>query len=245
MAPVASVIVPVYGTVHLAERAIQSVRRHSPRTVEVVLVDDATPAQHARPLYGLADVAVVNHLNQGYGTSSNRGARVASGDILIMLNSDCEVTDGWFEPLVAALDVAGVAGPKLVYPDGKVQHAGVKVFKDRGVLTAINIGRGSPDDGRHDTPADVDAVTGACLAVHRDVWDLCGGYSDAYRNGYEDVDLCLTVQASGFRVRYEPASLVVHHESASGAERWQYVDRNVTALQNRWGARWPLTASTS
>jgi GT2 family glycosyltransferase len=80
----------------------------------------------------------------------------------------------------------------------------------------------------------VEAVTGACLAVRRDVFFKHGGFDVGYRNGYEDVDFCLTVRAAGGRIVYDPMSVVTHVESASGPARWAHFRGNVARLQERW-----------
>lgn len=72
------------------------------------------------------------------------------------------------------------------------------------------------------------------MAVRRDVFFRHGGFDEEYWNGYEDVDFCLTVRRAGGTVRFEPASVVTHHESASGPARWAGVHRNIRRLQEKW-----------
>lgn len=150
--------------------------------------------------------------------------------MLVFLNVDTEPQPGWLPPLVHALSMPGVgiAGSRLVYPDGRLQHAGVDVHRPGG--------RPVPANRQTEREAeDVEAVTAACMAVRRRAFDLAGGFDEGYWNGAEDVDLCLTVRSLGMRVRYEPASVVVHHESATGPERWAAVGANLDRLARRWG----------
>jgi GT2 family glycosyltransferase len=88
--------------------------------------------------------------------------------------------------------------------------------------------------GDHPHSEQVDAVTGACLAIRRTDFEMLGGFDECYWNGYEDVDLCLTARAYGGTVVYEPASVVIHHESQSGPERWTGVAANVARLRDKW-----------
>ena len=234
-----SIVVPAFNRAELTERCYRSLRKHTDGA-EVVLVDNAS-TDGTRDLHGLFDTVVWNRRNLGFGRACNQGAAVSSGQTFVFLNNDTEVTYRWLEPLVQAAERWGIAGPKLVYPDGRIQHAGVRLYRDgNGVLTAENIGRGEPDEG-FDDPATVDAVTGACLAVRRDVFAVCGGFDLGYWNGYEDVDLCLTATSKDWMCRYVPASKVVHLESESGPQRWTRVNENVRRLQEKWGERWPLS----
>lgn len=192
--------------------------------VEVVVVDNGTG-------HGVdADQVIRNPDNLGFAAACNQGAEVASGELVVFLNNDCEVQGGWLEPLVENIEAgAGIAGSLLVHPDGSVAHAGVAFHRTPdGTLVATN------RTGEH-AQSSVDAVTGACLAIRKDLFFRLGGFDEGYMNGYEDVDLCLQARRAGWTVMYDPASVVVHHESASGPARWTHVRQNVARLQERWG----------
>lgn len=235
-------IVPAYNRADLTEQCLLSLRDLD--DVEIVLVDngstDRTPA-----LYSLADEVVRFRHNEGFAKGCNAGADRAHRDLLVFLNNDTIPQAGWLEPLVDTLDTVACAGSLLVYPDGTVQHAGVRLQEVNGVLTAFNIGRGQPLTPDLLEPRDVDAVTGACMAVRAKAFWHAQGFDERYWNGYEDVDLCLKLRDRGYRIRYVPQSRVVHLESESGPERWTAVQANVARLQERWGDRWQQIAATS
>jgi GT2 family glycosyltransferase len=170
-----------------------------------------------------------NAVNRGFAVGCNQGAAAAVSDQVVFLNNDTEVHAGWLPPLLEAMteDVAAV-GSLLVYPDGGVQHGGIRLHRDhRGVLVAENI----HEEGNR---RDVEAVTGACMLVDRARFWAAGGFDTGFINGYEDVDLCLSFRQIGWRIVYQPASIVMHRESASGRERWAYVSDNVARLQVKW-----------
>jgi GT2 family glycosyltransferase len=182
-------------------------------------------------------------VNEGlpFAEHCNIGAEYVHGDILLFLNDDTEPAEGWLEPIIEAFDdpSVGIVGSRLIYPDGRVQHAGVFLAEPNGILTAYNV--------LEDLPSrNVEAVTGACLAIRRDLFAELGGFDEGFVNGYEDVDLCLRVRRDGWQVRYVAESTVVHHESQSGAARWTHVHQNIERLQERWADRWqslPLLSS--
>lgn len=195
------------------------------------------PTIHAQPLLLVRCVATVRAttgidptiVDGGtFAENCNQGA--TGPGPYVFLNDDTEPAAGWFTPLVDALNdpTIGIAGSRLLYPDGRIQHGGIG-FRDRGGLEAFNI--------IDDLPTrDVPAVTGACLAIRADVFHELGGFNTEYRNGYEDVDLCLRAAEAGYRIRYVAESTVVHHESQSGPARWAHAQDNIALLQTRWSS---------
>ncbi len=165
-----------------------------------------------------------------FAENCNAGAFNATGDIYVFLNDDCLPTPGWLEPLEYQFgyEDVGIAGSMLRSPKSMdLLHAGVMFTHPGGVLTAVNIT--DPQES-----GDVDAVTGACLAIRASLFHECEGFDTGFVNGYEDVDLCLRVKAGGWRIRYCAESILLHHESASGEARWTHVAQNIQRLQDLW-----------
>ncbi len=165
-----------------------------------------------------------------FAVNCNEGARLATTGTVIFLNDDTETQPGWYQPLLKALETHTVAGSRLTYPDGRIQHAGIGFTWDGATLHGINLTEDGPS-------REVDAVTGACLAIRRDKFLTLGGFDTGYRNGNEDVDLCLRIRATGGTVWYCADSHVVHHESASGPARWAHTAENVARLNELWTTR--------
>jgi GT2 family glycosyltransferase len=179
---------------------------------------------------------------------NNEGARLARGEILVLLNNDVEVIDpGWLDEMVglASRSEIGCVGAKLYYPDGTIQHAGVVTGPGGGAghghKHASREAKGYLD--RLVTVTNVSAVTGACLAVGSDVYRAVGGLDECnFAVAFNDIDLCLKVAAGGYRNVWTPFAEMIHHESVSrgkdltseGARRFA---REVTALQQRWSVR--------
>lgn len=220
-----SVIIPCWNRFDLTTACLRSIAASEP-VHEVVLVDNGSTDATA-----CLDATVRNTENLGFARACNQGAAAATGDALFFLNNDTLVHPGWTR-IAAHLrdDQVGCVGPKLVYPNGEIQHAGVGVdFTRPPGLEAFNLMTDWTDK-----PAEVDAVTGACLAIRRATFDTLGGFDESYWNGYEDVDLCLSALAAGLSNIYEPRATVTHLESQSGAERWTAVRENVVRLRQKW-----------
>lgn len=170
--------------------------------------------------------------NLGFAKGANRGAEEADSELLLFLNNDATLAENWrvmLEPF--SDDRVGIVGCRIVYPDGRLQHAGVRLFYDgHGILTAQNINVEQP-------AGEVMAVTGACMAVRRECFDELGGFDEGFKNGYEDVDLCLRAKKAGWKVWYTPDTTTTHIEAASGPERWKHVQHNIERLHKRWAKR--------
>lgn len=171
---------------------------------------------------------------------NNAAAEGARGDVLLFLNNDIEARrPGWLAALTAQAlrpDV-GVVGARLLYPGGRVQHAGV-VLGLGGA--AGHVLAGLPGDrpgylGMAVLTRDCSAVTGACLATRREVFEAMEGFDEDLGLDVNDIDYCLRARELGLAVLYEPQAELVHHESPSRGtsgspkdqlrflERWQDV----------------------
>ena len=150
----------------------------------------------------------------------NLGARHARGEVFIFLNNDTEALDpAWLDELVgwAERPEVGVVGAKLLRPDGTIQHAGI-------IIGLAGHGSHVFDGGREhlygpfgstEWYRNYQAVTGACMALRRSVFEQLGGFDEMYQVGYGDIDLCLRAAQAGYRVIYNPFARLLHHEGAT------------------------------
>ncbi|MEZ5065808.1 MAG: glycosyltransferase [bacterium] len=246
--PRVSIVIPLYGRAELTEKCLESLAANTPEgSFEVILVDNASPDSTPELLACLdGNVKIVrNEKNLGFATACNQGAALASTPNLLFLNNDTEAHAGWLEPLLETLDdpTVGVVGAKLLFPDGQVQHAGVALLsRETSVpLVAFHLHYGLPADAREVNVAqEVPVVTGACLLIRRELFESIDGFDTFFWNGYEDVDLCLKAGTSGARVVYQPASVLTHHESMSGPERFSRAGENERLLSSRWTGKVPV-----
>ncbi|MDT8449751.1 MAG: glycosyltransferase, partial [Wenzhouxiangellaceae bacterium] len=249
--PVASIVVPVFNQLHFTAGCLASLASVETRTgFEVIVVDDASGDGTPDWLAQCDGVRVVrNEENLGFIGSCNRGAAAARARFLVFLNNDTCATDGWLDALVETFDRypdAGVVGARLVSRDGTLQEAGGIVFRD---ASGWNYGRGDdPDRPEYRFVSEADYVSGACLAIARELFESLGGFDDHFAPAYyEDTDLCFRVREHGRKVLYQPDSTVVHFEGgtsgtdeAAGEKRFQAVNR--VRFRERWAdelARFP------
>ena len=191
-------------------------------------------------LHDLPMKLVVMNRNGGYARACNAGARFARGTVLVMLNSDvvpCE--PGWLQLLARPLleqRKLGAIGPKLIFEDGSLQHAGLYFGRDqRDIWLNHHFYKGMP--GRY-PPAQVartvPGVTGACLVTRRETYERVDGFTEDYVIGdYEDSDLCLKIRRLGLQIAYEPAACLYHFERRSIRRSQDYM-RGVASQYNSW-----------
>jgi GT2 family glycosyltransferase/glycosyltransferase involved in cell wall biosynthesis len=243
--PAVSIVIPAFGNALLTYSCLASIARHTSGEFEVIVVDDASPEPLAA---ALADVRGVrferNDRNVGFIATCNRGAGLARGELLVFLNNDTLVTEGWLDALLATFREradAGLVGAKLVYPDGRLQEAGGIVWRDG---SAWNDGR-DDDDARPEFNylREVDYCSGACLAIPRELFHSLGGFAPRYAPAYyEDADLAFRVREAGRRVYYQPAAKIVHFEGqTSGTDVTQGVKRHQAVNRGVFAARWSAT----
>jgi O-antigen biosynthesis protein len=156
-----------------------------------------------------------------YSAINNFGARHASGEVLLLLNDDVEVTaPDWIQEMLSYLyrDGVGAVGAKLLYPDRRVQHAGV-ILGIGGVAGHSHKYAAEQDYGyfgRLVLPQEMSAVTGACLMVRREAFEAVGGLDDKNLGvAFNDVDFCLRLRERGWRCVWTPYAQLIHHESLS------------------------------
>ena len=218
-APQASVVIPVFGQLAFTLRCLQSLLRSGDRTrFEVIVVDDASGDDSGDVLPGITGLRYLRTTqNLGFIGASNAGAELARAPFLVFLNNDTLVQRGWLDALLATFTNypdTGLAGSKLVYPDGRLQEAGAMVFSDG---SAHNYGRfDDPAHPRYNYVRETDYCSGAAIALPRALFEALGGFDNHYAPAYyEDTDLAMRVRELGMVVRYQPASVVVHCEGVT------------------------------
>ncbi|MGE6784159.1 glycosyltransferase family 2 protein [Ensifer adhaerens] len=249
-APLVSIVIPLYRVLDFLRFQLSGLATDPfvAANAEIIYVLDS-PEIHDETehllggfhlLHGLSMKLVVMNRNGGYARACNAGARYARGSVIVMLNSDVVPCGaGWLEKL--ALPVLkdksiGAIGPKLLFEDGSLQHAGLYFGRSKQDIWLNHHfykgmpGAYAPAQERRSVPG----VTGACQVMRREVWDLVGGYAEDFVIGdYEDSDLCLKIRRAGFDVIYEPAACLYHLERRSISRSQDYT-RGVASQYNAW-----------
>lgn len=252
-APLVSVIVPTRDRADLMRTCLEGLLcRTAYPALEVIVIDnDSTePALHAlfEEWSGDARLRVLPMPGPfNFAALNNRAVAEARGTVLVLLNNDTEVRHAdWLAELVSQVLRPGIGavGARLLYPDGRVQHAGVGLGIG-GIAAHDHLFLPGTADGPQDAlrlVRTVSAVTAACLAVRRDAYLAAGGMDEArFAIAYNDIDLCLKLRRAGLRNLVTPHAELLHHESATrgsdlAPERRPRWEAECAAMRSLWGA---------
>jgi ADP-heptose:LPS heptosyltransferase/GT2 family glycosyltransferase len=220
-----SLIMPTCAAGGHIKVAITSIREKTAyRHFEIIVIDNIPDTQpdwkswvrhHADRVIDLPDAFNWSRFN-------NLGAAAADGDFLLFINDDVEAIEPeWLDALVehAQRPEVGVVGAQLLYPDRKVQHAGLFLDGAHGRHAFRYIPNDEPGSfGLALSQRNVIAVTGACFMVRRDHFEALNGFDEAHRIINNDLDFCLRTWRSSKRVVFTPFASLIHHELASRAK---------------------------
>ncbi|MCX6937397.1 MAG: glycosyltransferase family 2 protein [Verrucomicrobia bacterium] len=233
-----SIITATYNKLELTQAFWASLVSYPPDVEwEMIWVDDGStdgtrewlrtqPAALCRSFF--------NDKNLGYAGANNLGATHATGDILAFLNNDLVLTDGWFPPLCNILQnssgVGIVGNVQLSTVTDLIDHAGVR-FDLVGV--PVHHLKNRPRGALRGNGCLSKAVTAACWLVNRTVFLENGGFDESYRNGSEDIDLCIRLGNAGYRHWVDYRSVIWHHVSSSPGRK-TYDLQNQARFLKQW-----------
>jgi glycosyltransferase involved in cell wall biosynthesis len=250
-APLVSIIIPTRDRAELLKRCVESIQARTDYSpFEILIVDNGSVEPSTLSFFRAIEQPGVRVISENgpfnYSRLNNRAAKQARGDILVFLNNDTEIDDGgWLTEMVshAARTEVGAVGARLWYPDGTLQHGGV-VLGLGGVAGHAfpHIPRGHPGYfNRAMLQQNCSAVTGACLAVRKAVFEELEGFDEVNLGvTFNDADFCLRLTERSYRVVWTPYANLIHHESASRGhqrtrEEQAEFERAVDYMQTTWG----------
>ncbi|MEI6266699.1 MAG: glycosyltransferase family 2 protein [bacterium] len=231
-----SIVIPNFNNVALIKKCLEAIRKNTKGLDhEVIVVDDCSSDDSRKFLSSQKDIVYLeNKTNQGFAKTNNVGVEKSTGDVIILLNSDTEVHPGWLEAIDRVFQAEkniGAVGVKLLYPDGTIQHAGVMIAADHAPRHIYKAKPANYKPANHQR--DYKEVTAACMAIPKDKYNEVGGLDEAFRNGFEDIDMCLKLYHLGNRIIYTPEAVVTHHESVAPG-RFKHEDKNFELYMSRW-----------
>lgn len=242
--PEVRIVIPTGGNRLLKDAVRSALEKSTYRNYSIVVVDNTrdggVPHLLADELQRSDRIAVLDRVGQPFNFSAlcNSGARGFMGDYLLFLNDDTTVVSpDWLEALLEHAQHAsvGAVGGLLLFPDLRIQHAGV-------LLGVYGIGGHAfrlLDSRQHhyfmfpELTRNCSAVTGACLMTRRQSFEEVGGFDEQnLPTCFQDVDYCLKLVEKGYRIVYTPHARLLHHESAT--KRSVAEGNEIEYMRNRW-----------
>jgi GT2 family glycosyltransferase len=250
--PRVSIIIPTRDLVERLQPCVESILGQTAYTnFEIVLVDNASQDPAALSfLAAIQDdsrVRVLRHEEEfNFGWLNNFAVREVESEFVALLNNDLTtINPDWLGEMVsqALQPGVGAVGARLIYPDGRIQHAGV-ILGGGGVAAHAHKGLPRSNHGyfsRAILAQDLSAVTAACMLVRRSIYLEIGGFDeDHLKIAFNDVDFCLRLRQHGYRIVYTPYAELYHAESASrGLEdtvaKSDRFEAEIKYMRDKWG----------
>ncbi|HEX3048828.1 MAG TPA: glycosyltransferase family 2 protein [Bacillota bacterium] len=239
---IVSFIIPTVNQVELVKKCVTSLIESNPTSLpyEIIVVDDgSTPEIQKSLVQALCNCKVLTAAkNAGFSATVNQGAAVSQGNYLCLVNNDISfIQKNWLDLMLvdARRPRVGLLGPRLLYPDGRIQHGGIIYLPQRGFDHEY---RNQPGDYY---PAlrsrEVLGVTGALMLINRRMWETLGGMDERFFIGMEDIDFSLRAWEKGWRIYYTGAAVAVHPE---GFTRWNNPYWHSKAVESgmRFAQKW-------
>lgn len=238
-----SIIIPVYNEFDYTYNCIKSIIENSKDVAyEIIVANDCSTDITSNIEQMVENVRLITTKeNCRFLLNCNNAAKYAEGKYILFLNNDTQVQANWLKPLVELIESnadIGMVGSKLVYPSGLLQEAGGIIWKDASAWNYGNLNK--PSNSEYNYVKEVDYISGAAIMIKKSLWNEIGGFDERYVPAYcEDSDLAFEVRKHGYKVMYQPLSVVVHFEGVSNgtdtsAGQKSYQIKNQKKFYDKW-----------
>lgn len=239
-----TIVIPSYNDEDVLTDCINSIKATTdPDHVKVIIVDDYCKPSSREYLKTLEDdqiSVILRNRNGGFAKAVNTGLKaVSKNHDAVLLNSDTVAHPGWIEALQYGAyefgtDV-GIVGPKLLYPDGRIQSAGSFRNTDAPEFFDHYYRFQESNYGPANVPHYCLGVTGACMYIKREFLDYVGILDENFQFAFEDMDWCLRGWHQGYRSLYFPSATLTHVESATRPKHATISAKEKQSLNYFWG----------
>jgi GT2 family glycosyltransferase/ADP-heptose:LPS heptosyltransferase len=258
-----SIIVPLYKSQEVIKDLIKSFPLDNKLTWEIIFVDDKCPnnskelvlkywASRKDELKNPVGKIIYNLTNKGYGQTCNAGVDYALGKYLIMLNADTKLTPNWMEPMIELFNDPKVgivgnlhikdggphdgtidsAGSEWRWSSMSFEHIGRNSYKKKSIPSPFRPENCPPDLTQ---VAEREMVTGCCFTIKTDLYKYIGGFNPNYKIGYwEDTEICMNVRELGYKILYQPNSVIYHKSGHTSSGGHRYYNHNRNYFMNKW-----------
>jgi GT2 family glycosyltransferase len=225
-----SIITLSWDQVHHTKGLVESVRANTDAPYELIIVDNGSEKETREYVESVADTCLLNPDNRGFAAGMNQGAGAAKGEYLVFINNDAVVPPGWASRLI---DTAGL-----------MERVGIVTSTVTAGGSFVTVRAGPHDVVREIMPYSLPPAA-VCYLMPREAFQAAGGWCEEYRlGGAEDVDLCFTMWALGWRVLVDERVLIEHQSKATVGTKlrdWEEIwRRNRGLLIDRWSSAEPL-----
>ncbi len=238
-----TIVIPSYNDYKVLKDCIESIKKTTnPKYAKVLIVDDYCQPTSKDQLAQFEDDQIkvlYRKKNGGFAKAVNTGLEASDPKHdVILVNSDIVAHEGWLEALqYGAYEFGvdtGIVGPKLLYPDGRIQSAGSHRNTDAPQWFDHYYRFQEENYGPANIPQYCIGVTGACMYVKREFLNYVGVLDDNFQFAFEDMDWCVRGWEAGYRTLYFPAATLTHVESATRAKNATITEKEKQSISYFW-----------
>lgn len=235
--PLVSIVIPVYNQFKFTYACLYSILNHTKNIdYEIIIADDCSTDKTKKISEFVENIKIIRTTNNlGFLKNCNNAIMQAKGEYICLLNNDTQVQPQWLDWMLDLFKNeknVGIVGSKMLYAQNKLQEAGTLIYKDlyfQGRLDA-------PTKSMYSYVKEVDYVPGCCVLTPKKLFDEIGGFDEIYAPAYnEDPDYCYQLKKRGYKVLYQPKSIILHYEGVSyGKSRMERIEKNRDIFNKRW-----------
>lgn len=249
--PKISIIIPNKDSKSDLKKCIDSILKSSYQNYEIVIVENNSKTKEIFDYYDKIQkdndnikVVSIKIDKFNYSLINNFGVKNSKGEYIVLLNNDTKVlSNDWMEEMlgICQRDDVGIVGAKLLYPDFKVQHAGV-VVGIGGVAGHVNVNISENEEGyfsRANVINNFSAVTAACLMIKRSIFEKIDGLDEKLQVAFNDIDLCMKVRKLKYLIVFTPYAKLMHYESKTRGsedtpEKIKRFESEMDVFKSKW-----------
>lgn len=249
--PKISIIIPNKDSKSDLKKCIDSILKSSYQNYEIVIVENNSKTKEIFDYYDKIQkdndnikVVSIKIDKFNYSLINNFGVKNSKGEYIVLLNNDTKVlSNDWMEEMlgICQRDDVGIVGAKLLYPDFKVQHAGV-VVGIGGVAGHVNVNIAENEEGyfsRANVINNFSAVTAACLMIKRSIFEKIDGLDGNLQVAFNDIDLCMKVRKLKYLIVFTPYAKLMHYESKTRGsedtpEKIKRFESEMDVFKSKW-----------
>jgi O-antigen biosynthesis protein len=247
--PLLDIALITAGRSDLFEKCVDYLLPQMKDEYKIHVLNNGHPSAHYEEIYKkLPEGSIIKRANQdsGFGAGANSVIKSGNAPLVLFISDDIFIHEGVIDRLIRVMDnpTIGLAGYKFLFPHdstdpgrpaGKVQHIGLGISVKGEVVHPLMAW--SSENPKCNISRNVQAVTGASFIVRRSVFNKAGGFNPIYGRGYyEDVDLCMTINALGFKVYIDTESVAEHGVGQTFGQLKEPIpmQQNRQIFQSRW-----------
>ena len=248
--PLVSIIIPVFNQWFYTYHCLKSILLNTKGIkYEIIIADDASTDFTKNLLWIVKNITHLrNKTSLLFLKNCNNAAKYAKGKYIHFLNNDVKVHENWLVALINTIELdekIGLVGSKLQYPNGKLQEAGGIIWRD---ASGCNYGHlQDPGNPEYNYLKESDYISGASILVRKNLWKQLNGFDNEYSPAYyEDTDLSFRIRKAGFKVIYQPLSVITHYEGMShGRDITDGIKKSQVINQKKFFNKWKDELNTN